>query len=94
MENVEFKEIDGQHILQMEVTDEEYGSFLRAGFESMIEQEGLKLVVVDPKYTSSSILDNAKKIELSDEEAQYFLELGVNDILRKAIKKYESDTKV
>ncbi len=91
MENVEFKEVDGQHILQMEVTDEEYGVFLRAGFEAMIEDEGLKLVVTDPKYTSSDTLDHAKKIELTDGEAQYFLELGVNYILRKALKKYENE---
>ena len=78
---------DGGLELTIEITEEEEHTFIRIGFERLIEEENKALIVIDPSEFDENQLKGMKTVELGDEEANFLVELAVNHCLKQAIKR-------
>ena len=74
---------DGSATFQVEMSEELMATYLRMGLELMIPDEFKDKVSV--QKPSFSIEKELRTVELTEEEANYLVNLGVNDVLRKHI---------
>lgn len=78
------KQKDGSAIMTLEVDQREYMQLFIEGLQLMV---GKKAKVLSIDETKSLKIKGGKKYEVSDEEIRQCIELAVNDVLRKAIKR-------
>jgi len=78
---------DGSATIAFDFDDETTRLFLKQGFKVLMKEEGIKdLVICDPIEPLSK---ETKTYELSDEEFQLLLHLGVIDAIKVGMKTTE-----
>ena len=83
---------NGHVMLDVESTQEELDILIYAGLKHLAsEMPGNKLVVKRADVLKDLGIDNVKKYELSDEEAQELYSIGLTAILEHSIAKYEKE---
>jgi len=80
---------DGSATMSFDLDTETTRLMLKQGFKAIMKEEGIKdLVICDPIEPLSK---EAKTYELSDEEFQLLLHMGVIDAIKEGIKKAEAE---
>jgi len=80
---------DGSATMSFDFDDETTRLFLKQGFRSIMKEEGIKdLVICDPIEPLSK---ETRTYELSDEEFQLLLHMGVIDAIKAGINKSENE---
>ena len=94
MESIKIDEIkdneDGSATMTFTADDDVMASFMREGFRVIAEEAKAKVVVLPPVQPFT---EDAKKYELTDEEAQLLIQMGVISALKRGLEGMEENDK-
>jgi len=81
---------DGSATMTFTADDDVMASFIREGFRVIVEETKAKVVVLPPVQPFT---EDAKKYELTDEEAQLLIQMGVISALKRGLEGMEENDK-